>query len=73
MTLESRQLASKAMARLRADPRVEEVENEGMDDGRWMVSLRPGYGVGKGYDRTTSYSCQGPVDGLRKLASVTAD
>jgi hypothetical protein len=71
--LERRQNSSAAMARLRADHRVQEVENAGMEVGRWMVSLHLGYGIGEGYDRTSSFSCQGPVDGLRRMADVDAD
>ena len=55
------------------DCRVASVDNDGTDEGRWIVSLKPGYGLGTGYDRQSSFSCGSPQEANRKLAQVTPD
>lgn len=64
---------SKASQKLKADPRVEDFENEAMDDGRWMVTLRSGYSVqqsGWEGDVIHGFSVGGAVEGLKRMKEV---
>lgn len=56
---------SAAMRALRADPRVVDVEAEGMDDGRFMVWLYPEHAFDEGYGPAT---CKAFSSATRALA-----
>jgi len=61
---------NKTAQKLLSDPRVEDFENEAMDDGRWMLSLKPGWSFqqsGHNGDIVHSWSVGGAVEGLKKL------
>jgi hypothetical protein len=68
---------NRAMIMLVSDPRVDEVENEGMDEGRWFVHLVDGYCTAETRQHTDnmrehSFSVGGAVEGLKRLKTVVA-
>ena len=61
---------NKTAQKLLADPRVEDFENEAMDDGRWMLSLNPGWCFHQSAhegDIVHGKSVGGAVEGLKAL------
>ncbi len=77
MAATARTLRSKAYAKLKAHPAVDEVEGEGMDEGRFFVHLKKGFKPAefKGCDDVHliehSLSVGGAAEGLRgAMASI---
>ena len=65
----------RAMASLRkaaADPRVEEIEGHGMDEGRVFVHLVKGYWMGE-LNGTHSFSCGSAAELKRKMADIEVE
>lgn len=57
-----------ALNKVAADDRVQEIEGEGMDEGRVFIHLKPGYILGGGHD-THSFSV-GSIEEMKYKMSL---
>jgi hypothetical protein len=62
-----------ALRKAAADPRVEEIEGGGMDDGRVFIHLKKGYAFGKGYDTTHSKSVGNAAEVTDALKAIRVE
>lgn len=58
--------------KLKATGKVDDVENEGMEEGRFFVHLKVGYSWNDGYGHQETKSFGGYAEAYRALKSVEA-